>query len=184
MSEKPKPVNLKSKLIRVGTDPVYHFLRFPKKKFEHFGFKGNLRRVVCTLNGTQRFNCVLFPKDDHYSIVVSKKLRDSLGIAAGDSVAVEIERDESRYGYPMPEELAEVMRQDDEGKKKFEALSPGNQRLMLKLVDLGKDIDSRITRALTGLELLKENDGKFDYHRQNDGMRAACSFRPDIEFEP
>jgi uncharacterized protein YdeI (YjbR/CyaY-like superfamily) len=83
----------------------------------------------------------------------------------------------------MPDEFAEVLRQDATGREMFEALTPGNQRIMLKLVDLSKDVDKRITRALAGIELLKDNGGKFDYHQQDDGMRAACAFRPDIEFE-
>ena len=40
-------------------------------------------------------------------------------------------------------------------KRLFEALSPGNQRLMLKLIVFVKDVDRRIARSLAGIELLK-----------------------------
>ena len=75
----------------------------------------------------------------------------------------------------MPEEFAEVLRQDSEGEQLFNALSPGNQRLMLKLIVFSKDIDKRIIRSLTGLEILKKCDGKFEYHLLHDAMREACS---------
>jgi hypothetical protein len=153
-------VKLKSKLEVTNSDPPWHILRFPKKKVEHFGFKGNIRRVVCTLNGVETFNCSLFPAKDDYFITLNKKLRERLGLAVGD-------------GMPMPKEFAEVLRQDAEGKRLFDALSPGNQRLMLKLIALVKDVDKRIIRSLTGIELLKRSDGAFNYHEQHDGMRAA-----------
>jgi bifunctional DNA-binding transcriptional regulator/antitoxin component of YhaV-PrlF toxin-antitoxin module len=183
MSDTPKPVTFTAELVTSHGTPVYHFLRFPKEVVKHFGFKGNLRRVICTLNGAETFNCVLFPKDAHYSIALNKKLRDKLGLTVGDTVEIYLERDESRYGYPMPEEFAEVLRQDPAGNAMFEALSPGNQRIMLKLIDLNKDVDHRITRSLVGLELLKRNGGKFDYHMLDDGMRLAVSARPDVECE-
>ena len=63
----------------------------------------------------------------------------------------------------------------------FEALTPGNQRLMLKLIDLNKDVDQRITRSLAGIKLLKQNDGRFDYHMQHDGMRLAGTPRLSID---
>lgn len=183
MSEPPKPLRFKTELVTSDGKPVYHFLRFPKDKAKHFGFKGNLRRVVCTLNGVERFNCVLYPRKDCYSIALNKKLRDRLGISAGDIVDVLLERDESKYGYPMPKEFAEVLKQDPEGSRLFEALTPGNQRMMLMLIDKNKDIDLRITRSLIAVDMLKQNDGKFDYHAQDDAMRLALSPRKSIEFE-
>ena len=164
---------IKSKLEVTDSDPPWHILRFPKKKVEHFGFKGNIRRVVCTLNGVETFNCSLFPAKNDYFITLNKKLREKLGIDLGQTVAMEIAKDESKYGMPMPREFAEVLRQDDDGRRLFDKLSPGNQRLMLKLIVSARDVDKRIIRSLTGIELLKRSDGVFNYHEQHDGMRAA-----------
>jgi hypothetical protein len=183
MSASPKSVNFKAELITSGTTPVYHFLRFPKEKVRHFGFKRNLRRVICTLNGVETFNCALFPSKDSYLIALNKERRVKHGLSVGDTVEVHLERDESKYGFPMPEEFAEVLKQDPGGKEMFEALTPGNQRMMLKLIDLNKDVDKRITRSLVALELLKRNNGKFDYHILDDGMRLAVSPRTAIEFK-
>jgi len=170
-----KLVRFRSKLEVTDSSPPWHILRFPKAKVADFGFKGNLRRVVCTLNGTETFNCSLFPSKDDYFITVSKKLREKLGLEIGEAVSIELAKDESAFGMPMPEEFAEVLRQDCEGEKLFNALSPGNQRLMLKLIVFVKDVEKRIIRSLVGLEVLKKCEGRFDYHLQHDAMRVACS---------
>ena len=170
-----KPVRFRSKLEITDSSPPWHILRVPKAKVADFGFKGNLRRVICTLNGTETFNCALFPSKGDYFITVSKKLRDRLGLEIGKVVMVELAKDESQFGMPMPEEFAEVMRQDAEGERLFNSLSAGNQRLMLKLIVFVKNVDKRIIRSLVGLEILKKCDGKFDYHLLHGAMRVACS---------
>jgi hypothetical protein len=166
-------VKFKSKVQVTDSDPPWHILRVPKKKVEHFGFKGNLRRVVCSLNGCNEFNCSLFPSQGDYFITLSKQLRMKLGVEVGDPVTIELSKDESKYGMPMPPEFAEVLKQDPDGRKLFDELSPGNQRLMLKLIVFVKDVDRRIMRGLAGLELLKRSDGKFEWREQHDTMRAA-----------
>lgn len=178
---KAGPVKFRSKVELTDSTPPWYIVRVPKKHVAHFGFKGNLRRVVCTLNGTETFNCALFPSKGDYFITLNKQRREIFRLNVGDSIAVELKKDDSKYGMPIPEEFAEVLRQDPEGDRLFNALSPGNQRLMLKLIVFVKNTDKRIIRALTGIELLKRNDGRFDYHMQHDGMRLACSLPGDIK---
>lgn len=172
-----------SELITSDSTPIYHYLRFPKELVKHFEFKGNLRRVVCTLNGNETFQCALFPSKESYLIALNKKIRDKLGLSVGDIVKIKLEKDESKYGFPMPDEFAEVLKQDPKGRAMFEALTPGNQRIMLQLVNFNKTVDKRIIRSLTGIELLKQNDGKFDYRMQHDGMRLACSMPAHFELD-
>jgi len=170
-----KPVKFRSKLEVTDSKPPWHIVRVPKTKVASFGFKGNLRRVVCTLNGAETFNCALFPSKGDYFITLNKLLREKLGLSVGKAVTVELVKDESRYGMPVPAEFAEVVRQDPEGKRLFESLSPGNQRLMLKLIVFVKDVDKRIARSLVGIELLKKCNGRFEYHLQHDAMREVSS---------
>lgn len=163
----------RSHLELTDSDPPWHILRVPRAKVANFAFKGNLRRVICSLNGTAEFNCSLFPSKGDYFLTLNKKMRKDLGIAVGDVVTVELSKDESKFGMPMPEEFAEVLKQDSEGKKLFNALRPGDQRLMLKLVVFVKDVDRRIARSLAGIELLKHSEGKFEYDKQHLAMRIA-----------
>jgi len=171
----PPSVKFESTVEPTDSTPVYHILRFPKSLVASFEFKGNLRRVICILNGTERFNCALFPSKESYFITLNKKMREKLGVEVGDVVAVELEKDVSKYGMPLPAEFAEVLKQDQDGESLFNALSPGNQRLMLKLVEFNKNVDKRIIRSLVGIEILKSSDGKFDYRTVHDAMRVATS---------
>ena len=170
-----KPVKFRSRLELTDSKPPWHILRVPKGKVNSFEFKGNLRRVICTLNGTETFPCALFPSRGDYFITLGKKLRQNLGVEVGKLVTIELLKDESKYGMPMPDEFAEALKQDREGRRLFDALSPGNQRLMLKLIVFVKDVDKRIARSLVGIELLKKCEGKFDYHVQHDTMRVLSS---------
>ncbi|MEQ1605975.1 MAG: YdeI/OmpD-associated family protein [Pyrinomonadaceae bacterium] len=163
------------------SDPPWHILRVEKSLVTDFGFKGNLRRVICSLNGGGPFNCSLFPSKGDYFLTLGKQMRKALGVEVGDNVSVELSKDMSKYGMPMPEEFAEVLRQDKDGEQLFNALSPGDQRLMLKLVVFVKDPDRRIVRGLTGIELLKRSDGKFVYSEQHLAMRLVAG--SNIRFE-
>ncbi len=185
MEEKDSPskVSIAATVEVTDSDPPWHILRVPRGLVAHFGFKGNLRRVICTLNDVETFNCSLFPSKGDYFITLSKKLREKLRLKAGDSVTIGLAKDPSKYGMPMPVEFAEVLRQDREGDQLFAALSPGNQRLMLKLVVFVTDVDKRIARSLVGLELLKKMDGVFDYRTQHDAMRAVSSTPPIFKFD-
>lgn len=146
-------------------------LRIPREAVAPLQLTGNLRRVTCTLNGTETFNCSLFPSKGNYFITLNKKLRDRLRLEVGTTVTVELVKDDSKYGMPMPDEFAEVLRQDVEGDRLFNALTPGNQRLILKMIVQTNDVDKRIHRSLLTIEHLKDREGKFDWHTLNDAFK-------------
>jgi hypothetical protein len=175
-------VRFESTLEITDGDPPWHILRVPKSEVADFGFKGNLRRVICSLNGAPAYNCSLFPSKGDYFLTLSKQARKSLGVNVGDSVTVELRKDESKYGMPMPEEFAEVLKQDPDGEGLFNALLPGDQRLMLKLIVFVKDPDRRIARALAGIELLKRSNGKFVYSEQHLAMKIVTSAGKHFKF--
>ena len=153
-----KPVRFKTKLITSG-DSGWHFLDIPARIGKKFEKKDGSRRVVCTISDSEGFQCALLPSDGDFVIVVNKKKRDQLGIAAGDRIDVELKVDDSKYGLPMPEELQEVLNQDPDGDKLFHALTAGKQRSLLYLIGKVKDIDRRIHTALVCIDHLKKNEG-------------------------
>src|SRR5438874_784974 len=113
MSESPLRIQFGSTLVTSERKPVYHYLIVERKTVAPFEFKGNLRRVVCTLNSTETFHCSLLPNGKgEFCFCPNKTIRDKLGISVGDRVIVELVNDESKYGMPMPEEFEEVLRQD------------------------------------------------------------------------
>ncbi len=162
MPKAVKTVRLTSVLTKSENEFGWHFLRFDAKAVAGLKFEDKKsRRVVCSLNDSHSFQCALLPwTEGGFCIVVNKKIRDKLGIADGDKVTVELVKDESKYGLPMPNELKEVLRQDKEGNKLFHALTPGKQRTMLYYIAKSKDVDRRIQFALILVDHLKRNDGK------------------------
>jgi hypothetical protein len=155
----------------------WHFLLIEKKTADKLSFKDQYKRVVCTINGGESFQCALMPSSGKFYIIVNKKKRDELGIIAGDKVKVELVIDESKYGLPMPEEFREVLDQDAQGDKLFHALTAGKQRSMLYYIGKMKDIDKRIHATLIFIEHLKTHDGKIENKLLNEELK-----RPITEF--
>lgn len=160
MAKPQKQVRFKTELIISTTGSGWHFLLVDKKTVAKLGFEDKYKRVVCTMNGMESFQCALLPWGDLFYIIVNKKKREAAGIVAGDMVNVLLVKDESKYGLPMPEEFREVLDQDPEGDRLFHALTAGMQRSILYLISRPKDIDLRIHRALLIIEHIKENQGK------------------------
>lgn len=132
------------------------------------------RRVVCTLNKKFTFQCALMPKGDGtYFIMVNKSIRDKLKLELGMKVEVSLKKDESEYGLPMPEEMAEVLASDPDGDELFHKLSPGKQRNLLYIVNKVKSTDLRIHKALVIMEHLKQQQGSIDFKLLYDQLKTS-----------
>lgn len=160
MAKSLDQVRFKTELSISSTGSGWHFLIVEKSIVDKFQFPDKFKRVICSINGSEPFQCALMPWGELFYIIVNKKKRDEVGVVAGDIVDVMLVKDESKYGLPMPEEFEEVLKQDPEGDRLFHALSKGKQRSMLYLLSRSKDIDMRIHQALIVVEHLKENEGK------------------------
>ena len=90
-----------------------------------------------------------------------------MGLKIGSKVSVKLCKDESEYGLPMPEELAELLAQDEEGDRLFHALTPGKIRTLLYIIGQPKNSDDRLHRALAVVEHLKMYKGKIEYKQLN-----------------
>ena len=158
MPKSQKHVEFETELVMSTTGSGWHFLLVTNDIVAELGFDGKYRRVVCTINDAEAFQCALLPWGDLFYIIVNQKKR--LGIVAGDIVRVRLVRDQSKYGLPMPEEFREVLNQDPEGDRLFHGLTAGKQRSILYQLSKPKDIDVRIHQALLIVDHLKENDGR------------------------
>ena len=90
-----------------------------------------------------------------YISINSKRLKQ-LALHAGSEVWVKLQKDESKYGMEVPEELEELLQQDHEGKRRFEGLTPGRQRYIIHYVAGVKSSQLRIDRAILLIENLKK----------------------------
>ena len=126
------------------------------------------RRVVCRLNDRVTYQCAMLPRGDgSYLITVNKKIRTQLRLEEGTRFEVSLEKDESEFGLPFPEELEELLAQDPEGNKHFDALTPGKKRNLLYIVGQPRRSETRLSRALAVVDHLKENGGVIDFKRLN-----------------
>ena len=130
------------------------------------------KRVVCTINDQIEYQCALLPRGDGtHLITVNKKTQSKLGLKIGSNIRVGLRKDESEYGLPMPEELAELLAQDEAGNQQFHALSPGKIRTLLYIAGQPKSTELRLHRALVIVDHLKKNLGKIDYKQLNLALR-------------
>ncbi len=130
------------------------------------------RRVVCVLNEKTQYQCAMLPSGDGtFLITVNKKIQKDLGLKIGSRVQVSLYPDESEYGLPMPEEMAEALAQDDVGHRLFHALTPGKLRTLLYMVGKPKNSDARVYLALIIIEHLKVNVGKINYRQLGEAMK-------------
>ncbi|NNC94712.1 MAG: DUF1905 domain-containing protein [Chitinophagales bacterium] len=133
---------------------------------------GKNRRVVCTINNSHSYQCGLMPYGDgDYFINVNKTIRTKLNLSEGSKVDIVLEKDESKYGLPMPEEFEEVLNQDKKANKYFHELTPGKQRTLLYIASNPKNTDKRIRKAFIIAEHLKFNSGKIDYRQLNSELK-------------
>jgi antitoxin component of MazEF toxin-antitoxin module len=132
------------------------YLFIPQSVVQKMG--GSLKmRVVCVVNKAVTFQAgfVSLEKGDAYIILNAKRLKE-LGVKIGDVVSVELKEDKSEYGMEVPEELAELLKQDEEGMYRFKLLSKGKQRYIIYYVSGVKSSNLRLDRALKLITNLKK----------------------------
>jgi hypothetical protein len=147
----------------------YHFM-VPEYIARQF-IEGQDRRVICTVNRTLRLQCALMPRNGEFFILLNNQNRKKLQLSLGEEVHYELEKDRTTYGLDMPEELSEMLGQDDGAHAHFHALSPGKQRSLIYIVSKVKNTDSRIRKALAIVHHLNESNGQLDFRQLNETIK-------------
>ena len=80
-------------------------------------------------------------------ITVNKKLRDTLRLREGSRLQVALQKDESEFGLPVPEEFSASLEADPAGADWFYALTPGKQRTLLYIAQSVKNSDLRMSES-------------------------------------
>ncbi|MBC7485901.1 MAG: DUF1905 domain-containing protein [Cytophagaceae bacterium] len=140
------------KLDRLNT----HYIEIPLAVVKKLGGKFNIR-LLCTLNNKLTFQCgiVALGEGKGYISLNAKRLAE-LNLKKGNTVEVLLKKDDSEFGAKVPEELAEVFAQDQEGFKRFEILVAGKQRFIIRHVTAVKNSQLKIERALAIIHNLKK----------------------------
>jgi len=129
------------------------------------------RRVICKINGEMETRSAIMPGKLGYFIMINQHTVKKLRLRIGDKVILNLEKDNSEYGMEMPDELREMLIQDDEGSKYFHELTPGKQRNLIYIVSKVKNTNSRINKALAIMHHLKEVQGALDFKMLNQTIK-------------
>lgn len=133
--------------------------------------EGNDRRVICTINNNITLHCALMPAKNIWFVMLNQQVVKILNQTLGTKITVQIKKDDSEYGMPMPEELKEVLDQQPEADHYFHALTAGKQRTLIYIVAKVKSSDSRIRKALAIADHITANKGQIDYKLLNEALK-------------
>jgi hypothetical protein len=133
-----------------------HYIEVPPAVIKKLGGKIKMR-LLCTVNNNITFQggLVALGNGSAYITINAKRMKE-LKLKLGSEVDILLKKDESEFGMQVPEELTELLKQDDEGKKRFDMLSPGKQRYIIHYVSTVKSSQLRIERALLLITNLKK----------------------------
>ena len=130
------------------------------------------KRVICKVNGTFSFHAALMPAGKGvYFVNFSKQNSKKFGLTEGETLNIELIKDDSKYGMPMPEEFQELLYQDTEGDDLFHALTPGKQRSLLHVIGMVKRQEIRIRKGMIILNHLRSNNRKLDFRQLNQDFK-------------
>jgi hypothetical protein len=123
----------------------------PKAEF------GSARAPVAgTVNGTA-FRGRLMVYGGVTYLGFRKEIRDAAGgIGKGETVEVEIERDDAPREVEVPEALAAALGRDDEARAIFEALSFTHRKEYAQWIAEAKRDETRVRRTEKALEMLRK----------------------------
>ena len=159
-------MNFKAYILKFEYDLWSYYAAIPKEIGDLL-IQGEDRRVICRINNAAPIHSALMPKGDIYSVYVKKDLMKKLGLQEGDEVNINLVKDESEYGMPLPESFQVLLDQDDEGSSYFHELTKGKQRSLIHIVGKVKNVDSQLAKGLAIMHHLKEAQGNLDFKRLN-----------------
>lgn len=132
------------------------------------------RRVICTINELEAFHAALMPNGEgDFFIMVNKKTRKKLKLEESAEMLIQLKKDDSKYGVPMPEEMKELLLVDEEGDAFFHQLTAGKQRSLLIIIGKIKSTDIRIKKSVIILDHLKTNKGNLDFKMLNEAFKES-----------
>ena len=128
--------------------------RVPADVVASFG-KGKKPPVRVTING-HTYRSTVAAYGDVFMLPLSAENREAAGVAAGDSVEVELELDTAPRIVEVPEDLAAAIAADPAAAAFWPTLSYSNQRWHVLSVEGAKSPDTRQRRIASSVGLLRE----------------------------
>jgi Bacteriocin-protection, YdeI or OmpD-Associated/Domain of unknown function (DUF1905) len=129
-------------------------LRVPADVVAALG-SGQRPPVTVTVNGHTYRSTVAAYSGDHF-LPLAAEHRTAAGVAAGDTVEVEVELDTAPRTVEVPPDLAAALDAEPEARRRFDALSYSHQRRHVLAVDGAKAEATRQRRVAAAVAMLLE----------------------------
>lgn len=110
--------------------------------------------VRATINGFT-YRSTVAVMGGKFMLGVSSEVRKSAGVAAGETVDVDLELDTEAREVPMPPDFAAALARDAKAKKFFKGLSYSKQLRLVIPIDI-KNVETRKKRIAKTVEQLRE----------------------------
>lgn len=110
--------------------------------------------VTVTINGGYTYRSAVAVMGGKFMIGVSNDNRKAAGVAAGDTVDVDLELDTAPRELALPDDFAKALGRDAKAKKVFEGLSNSKKQRLVLPVANGKTAETRqrnIEKAMVAL---------------------------------
>ncbi len=126
----------------------------PDKVVNDLG-SGKKPAVRVTING-HTYRSTVAPRGGKFLIPLSAENREAAGVAAGDTVKVDIELDTEKRELEIPADLTKALRRDAAAKKFFDGLSLSNKKRFVLPIEQAKAPETRQRRIDKTVEMCRE----------------------------
>lgn len=149
-------IHFESRIERFDRKGGEYFMVVPDEVAAIFVTGRKPERIRCRIDGQVDFQCAIRPRAAAgFYINVATTIRQAGRLVLGQNVKVAIQKDDSTYGRDMPEELEELLSQDEEGNRLFHQILPSKQRGMIHYIASAKSVQVRVDRAVMMVNRLK-----------------------------
>jgi len=163
-----------AQLHKDAASDLYHWYFPIPKDIAQALIEGNDRRVITTVNSVVKYHCSIHGGGTgEYRIMLNKERCKKLGLVSGQTISVDVEKDNSEYGVPIGDELREVLDQFPDAEQIFHSFTKGMQRTLIYWVNNVKSSDIKIRRAIVMSNHLVKQGGKPDFKLLNLEMKDA-----------
>lgn len=127
-------------------------IQVPEQVVESLG-SGKRLRVRSTING-YTYRSTVAPMGGVYMLPVSAEVRESAGVAAGDTVDVELQLDTEPRELTVPDDVATALNRDAAARQFFDTLSYSNKQRLVLSIDGAKTDETRQRRIVNTVSKL------------------------------
>jgi hypothetical protein len=107
-----------------------------------------------TING-YTYRSAIAPMGGTYMLGVSNEVRQNTGVAAGDTIDIDVVLDTDKRDVEVPPELAKALARDPKAKKYFESLSYSRKYALAAPIANGKTPETRERNLAKAMQELK-----------------------------